>query len=515
MDARFAGFWLYSLSLRQSKFAAPISLQAGQLPHTGRCPENVPTRTGRDEMSKQTISQTLAQFATGLTWEQIPAPVQQRAKLLLLDAVGVAFASTQFDFAQRALAALKHLGAGDSPVIGMPETLALRDAAMLNGMLIHGLDYDDTYLPGSVHLTASCVPTVLGVSAAHGASGEELLVALALGLETAARLGSAGRGGFLRAGFHATSVCGTFGATMAAGRLMKLDAAQLTLAQGAALSMASGTMQPMQDGSWTKRMHPGWAAVSGITAATLAREGYIGPGEAYEGRFGLFTAFLGPHAKEADISSVVNGLGEEWQFPRASVKLFPACHQSHAFFNAAIGIAREHKISIADIDSIRVRIAEPAIPLVCEPLAAKRRPDSSYAAQFSLPYGIACCLTRGRFGLAELEEPSFTDSSLVALAHKVDYEIDANSGFPKFRTGEVIVNMKNGQKLQKREQILPDEPAPAAAILDKFTGTTAPAMPAEGAARIRDMLLGLERLADVRQLTALLSKVRPRAAIEP
>jgi len=271
--------------------------------------------------------------------------------------------------------------------------------------------------------------------------------------------------------------------------------------------MASGTMQPMQDGSWTKRMHPGWAAVSGITAATLAREGYIGPGEAYEGRFGLFTAFLGAHAKEADVSSVVNALGEEWQFPRASVKLFPACHQSHAFFNAAIGIAREHKIKVADIDSIRVRIAEPAIPLVCEPLAAKRRPDSSYAAQFSLPYGIACCLTRGRFGLAELEEPSFTDSSLVALAHKVDYEIDANSGFPKFRTGEVIVNMKNGQKLQEREQILPDEPAPAAAILDKFTGTTAPAMPAEGAARIRDMLLGLERLADVRQLTTLLSKV--------
>ena len=231
-------------------------------------------------MSKQTISQTLAQFATGLAWEQIPAPVQERAKLLLIDAVGVAFASTQFDFAQRALAALKHLGAGDSPVIGMAETLSLRDAAMLNGMLIHGLDYDDTYLPGSVHLTASCVPTVLAVAAASGASGEELLVALTLGLETAARLGSAGRGGFLRAGFHATSVCGTFGATMAAGRLMKLDAAQFTLAQGAALSMASGTMQPMQDGSWTKRMHPGWAAVSGITAATLAREGYIGPARA-------------------------------------------------------------------------------------------------------------------------------------------------------------------------------------------------------------------------------------------
>ncbi len=456
-------------------------------------------------MSKQTISQIFARFATDLTWRQIPAAVQERAKLLLLDAIGVAFASTKFDFAQRALAALKHLGAGDSPVIGMAETLTLRDAAMLNGILIHGLDYDDTYLPGSVHLTASCVPTVLGVAAKNGASGEELLIALALGLETAARLGLAGRGGFLRAGFHATSVCGTFGSTIAAGRLMKLDAAQFTLAQGAALSMASGTLQPMQDGSWTKRMHPGWAAVAGITAATLARERYIGPSEAYEGRFGLFTTFLGAHAKEANVSSAVDGLGEHWEFPRASIKLFPACHQSHAFFNAAIGVAREHDISAGDIESIRVRIAEPAVPLVCEPLAAKRKPDSSYAAQFSLPYGVACCLTRGRFGIAELDERSFTDDALVALAHKVDYEIDPDSGFPKFRSGEVIVNMKSGRKFRKREQILPDEPAPAAAILDKFTGTTASAMPAERAGRIRDMLRGLERLENVRELTQLLS----------
>ena len=460
---------------------------------------------GREEMSKPTISQTLAQFATRLAWDEIPAPVQERAKLLLIDAIGVAFASTQFDFAQRALAALKQLGAGDSPVIGMSDTLALRDAAMLNGMLIHGLDYDDTYLPGSVHLTASCVPTVLGVAAANGASGKELLIALALGLETAARLGAAGSGGFLRAGFHATSVCGTFGATLAAGRLMRLDAAQLTLAQGAALSMASGTMQPMQDGSWTKRMHPGWAAVSGITAATLAREGYIGPSEAYEGRFGLFTTFLGTHAKEADVSGIVDGLGDEWQFPRASVKLFPACHQSHAFFNAAIGIARKHKISVTDIDSIRARIAEPAVPLVCEPLAAKRKPDSSYAAQFSLPYGIACCLTRGGFGLAELDERSFKDEGLVALAHKVDYEVDPESGFPKIRTGDVLVNMKGGANYKQREQILPDEPAPAEAILDKFTGTTAAAMAAGRTARLRDMLLELERLPNVRELTRLLS----------
>lgn len=453
---------------------------------------------------KQTLSEALSAFVADIDGERIPADVRQRAKMLLLDAVGVAFAATRFEFAQRALAGLRLMGTGASEVIGMPATLALRDAVLLNAVLVHGLDYDDTYLPGSVHLSASCVPTVLGVGAATGASGKDLLTACALGLEVGARLGAAGRGGFLRAGFHATSIVGTFACALAAGRLMNMTADQLTLAQGIALSMTSGNMQPMQDGSWTKRMHPGLSGASGIMAATMAQQGYNGPREAYEGRFGLFPCFLGEHAKDADLGLVRESLGEHWEFPRASIKLFPACHQSHAFFNAAIGLFREHRLRVEDIETIRVRIAEPAVPLICEPLAAKRKPESSYAAQFSLPYGVACCLTRGRFGLAELEQASYSNASLLALAQKVDYEIDPDSGFPKFRSGEVIVRMKDGRQLSRRENILPDEPAGDEAILDKFMDTAASVMSAARARRIRSAILDLERLENTRSLMHLL-----------
>lgn len=454
---------------------------------------------------QHTLSQALAGFAANLEWRRIPKAVRERAKLLLVDAIGVAFASTRFDFAQRALAAMKALGSGDADVIGLKDKLALRDAALLNGILVHGLDYDDTYLPGSVHLTASCVPAVLAVAAARGASGEELLTALALGLEVSARLGAAGKGGFLRAGFHATSIVGTFGCALAAGRLMKLDVQQLAAAQGIALSATSGTLQPITDGSWTKRMHPGLSAASGITAATLAREGYVAPMEAYEGRFGLFSAFLGAHAKDADAPSVTHALGEHWEFPRTSIKLYPACHQSHAFFNAALSLVREHRVRADDIESIRVRIGEHAVALVCEPLAAKRKPETSYAAQFSLPYGVACCFARDRFGLNELEASSYGDPRLLALAQKVEYEIDPDPGFPKFRTGEVIVATRGGQKLGKREAIMPDEPASAEAIAGKFMDSAGSVMSAERAGRIRDTLLDLERLADARTLTRLLS----------
>jgi 2-methylcitrate dehydratase PrpD len=261
----------------------------------------------------------------------------------------------------------------------------------------------------------------------------------------------------------------------------------------------------MQDGSWTKRMHPGLAGASAVTAATFAQHGYVGPREAYEGRFGVYTSFLGAHAKAADLDLITAELGQRWEFPRSSIKLFPACHQSHAFFNAAIGLAREHALQVDEVESIRVRVAEPAVPLICEPLALKRRPESSYGAQFALPYGIAACLTRGRFGLGELEEASFKDPALVALAHKVDYEIDPNPGFPKTRSGEVIVKTKGGGTLSRREDIIPDEPAADEAIIAKFMDNAAPIVSPDRAAAIRDVVLAVEKLNDARELTGLLA----------
>ena len=427
-----------------------------------------------------------------------------RAKLLMLDAIGIAFASTQYEFSHRAVAAMCALGGGESDVIGMPTKLGLRDAVLVNGILVHGLDYDDTYLPGSVHLTASCVPTALGVAAFVGSTGRDLLIACTLGLESGARLGAAGKGGFLKAGFHATSVVGTFACALIAGRLMQMSSSQLVMAQGIALSTASGNMQPLQDGSWTKRMHPGWAGVAGITAASLAREGFIGPTAAYEGRYGLFPCFLGEHARNSDPALVTSGLGEQWEFLRASIKLYPAGHQSHPFMNAAIKLACEYQLKSEEIESVRALVTEAAVPLICEPIAAKRRPNSAYAAQFSLPYAIACCLVRGRFGLDEIQESSYSNPVLLELAQKVDYEIDPKSGFPKFRSGEVIVRTKDGREFARRESILPDEPVGEYEIVEKFMNNTKFVMSPFRAEQIRDAVINIERIPNAQRFTRML-----------
>jgi len=451
------------------------------------------------------ISEKLARFVADFDSRQLPEDVQHHAKMLVLDALGIALASTRFDFARITCNALRALDGGDSRVIGMKGRLGLRDAVMLNSTLVHGLDYDDTYLPGSVHLSASVVPTVLTLAEHVGANGEDLLVACALGLEFGARFGAAGNGGFLRNGFHATSVVGTFACTLAAGRLLGLTAQQLTLAQGIALSMASGNMQPMQDGSWTKRLHPGLAGAAGVTACFLAREGFIGPKAAYEGRFGLFPHFLGQHYKDAKLDAIEDDLGKRWEFTRTSFKLFPACHQMHAFLNAAIKLAQQHRIRPADIEAVHALVAEPAVPLVVEPLAVKKAPDSSYAAQFSLPYGLACALTRGRFGLQELEAESYTEPGLRALADKFTYELDPDPGFPKFRSGEVIVRLKDGQRLRQRENLKPDEPIGEPHILEKFAMNATSVVTKEKAAKIQEEVLALECMKNARELVALLS----------
>ncbi|MEQ1773895.1 MAG: MmgE/PrpD family protein [Burkholderiales bacterium] len=465
--------------------------------------------------ASQTLSQQVAQFAATFDYDDVPRRVRERATLVMLDAIGTAFAASRYPFAPVALSALSSLGSGDSTVIGMDARLALRDAAVMNGILVHGLDYDDTYLPGSVHLSASCVPAVLSMAAHAQASGKEMLMATLLGLEISARIAAAAKGGFVNAGFHATGIAGAFGSAAAAGRLMKLDTAQHTLAQGVALSVTAGTLQPLQEGSWTKRLHPGWAAASGITAAAFARSGYVGPAQAYEGRFGLYTCFLGEHKAGARPETVVEGLGDTWEFARTSIKLFPACHQLHAFMNCAIALAKDQTFSADNVESVRALICDAAVPLVCEPLASKLKPASSYSAQFSLPYSVACALMRGKFGLNEIEAPSYTDAALLRLAHKVSYEIDPNPGFPKSRSGEVIVTMKDGRELRHRDNILPDEPAGAEAIIGKFMQNTDGVLSAAQATQIRDSVLGLEKISNtdvfVRSLSATNSMQKTQA----
>jgi 2-methylcitrate dehydratase PrpD len=468
---------------------------------------NAPAKPAELATSGGTISATLANFAGTLRFEDIPAHVVERAKLHILDCIGIGLASSGFDFGQRTVNALVGLaGLGEYPVIGLPVSLPLRDAVLANGTLIHGLDFDDTHSGGVIHASASALPTVLALGQREGISGRALLLAYLIGVEAASRVGMAANGGFHTMGFHPTGVVGAFGATLAAGRLIGLTPAQLQHAQGITLSLAAGSLEFLQDGAWTKRMHPGAAGANGVLAATLARNGFVGPKQAYEGRFGLFASHLKPDAKP-DLSICTQGLGQTWEMLNVAIKPYAACHFNHAFADAALELRKKYQPNLDDIESITARIGAGQVNVVCEPEVHKKKPQNSYDAQFSVHYTIATSLVRGRYTLTELEDEALNDSRAAALMKKTSYEVDPESAYPRYYSGEVMVKLKDGRVLRHREaqnRGSDARPLTAEEITTKFRGNAERVVASSRANRIVDAVMALDRATDLGSLLGAL-----------
>lgn len=451
-----------------------------------------------------TVAQSLARFMSGLTLDRVQERVADRARYLILDAIGIAFASGRFDFAHRTLAAMRGLGSGgDAVVIGFPDRLPFRDAAIVNGVLVHGLDFDDTHLGGVVHATASLVPVILAVGAREKSSGAEALAAYIGGVEAMARLGAVAKGGFHQVGFHPTGLIGAFACALAAGKLMGLDEKQLAGAQGIVLSTASGTLEFLEDGAWNKRLHPGWAAAAGITAAALAQQGFVGAKNVYEGRFGLYASHLQEHFDPGNLALATAELGENWELLNVAVKPFPACHFTHACADAAIALRRDQGLDPRAVRQIRALIPAEVVKTVCEPLSSKRRPANAYDAQFSIPYIVASALRRGRFSLAELTQEALADPETLALADRVEYEIDPRSGFPHHYSGELIVATNDGRVLRHREDQnrgCGERPLSEAEILAKFEGNSRGTAADARSRRLADNILSLHKAVDMREV---------------
>jgi 2-methylcitrate dehydratase PrpD len=415
------------------------------------------------------LARRVADFVTATGPDAVPDEVLERARHLVLDAVGLAFASTAYPFPAVAREALGGLGSGDHPVLGMKERLEPRDAAVLNGVLVHGLDFDDTHIGAVTHVSAAALPAAISAATVAGATTRDLLLAYVLGVEVSARIGLAGAGSFHDIGWHPTAVAGAFGSAVAAGKLAGLDAGQLTMAQGVVGSMAGGLLEFLEDGAWTKRLHPGWAALCGLTAATFARAGWTGPAAVYEGRFGLFNTHL--TGRDTHPELIATDLGTTWEIARTAVKPYPVCHFNHAFADAAKVLREEHGIRPEQVAAVRCAIHPTPGKVVCEPAAAKWAPRDEYDAKFSLPYVVSTVLATGRFTLTELDERSLADPTVLALARRVEVVDDAESAFPRAYSGFVEIELTDGRRVSHREQVNrghDERPLTDAEIVAKF-----------------------------------------------
>lgn len=456
-------------------------------------------------MTDTTPAQNIAQFAAGFDLTAVPPAVRLRAKLHILDGLGLGLASTVQAYGKSAVAGVTAMGGpGPCSVIGQHEQLSPRDAALVNAILIHGLDFDDTHLASIIHPTCTSLPVALALGEALGATGNQVLAAFLAGAETGIRIGLAVDGGFHHVGYHATGLVSHFASAVTAGRLLGLSPDQITAAQGITGSTASGIQVFLEEGAWTKRFHPGWGAVAGITAAYLARSDFKGPTRPYEGRFGLFDTHL--HGEPAKLAPLSDDLGQVWHFGETALKPYPVCHFIHGCADAAIELHAE--IGEARIVKVDAFLAQPTLHIIAEPAEAKKRPTTDYEAKFSAQFVVAYCLLRGRFGLPDLQPEALADAEVLALSQKVTCLEDPDTAFPIYFSGGVEVTLADGRVLKRHVRVnsgAGERAMTPEAVAEKFLASASLAIPKAQAERIRDAVLRLEDVS-VAELMALLRK---------
>mgnify|MGYP003345129688 FL=1 len=332
----------------------------------------------------------LANYANKLTYDDLPDDVRKLAHLVLLDTLGCAMAGAGTEEVAQIRRAMWQAngGGGDASYWGTHDKAPLPLAALANGAAVHAREIDD--FGGCAHSGAVVIPAALGVAARTGASGKDLLTAIVIGYDIARRVmdGGGGYQAFKKLGWHSTSACGGFGAAAAAAKLLGLDAQHIQWALGYAGSNAGGTWAYIPDGAMSKRVHPGFAAHTGVVAAYLAANNVTGPTQIFEAPWGgYYPTYVGAKATP---DKAVDGLGRDFRIRLVGFKPYAACRGIHSSVDVMITLRREYQVSAADVKQVIVR----GSPTHMKQLA-KQEVETTLDAQFSLPYSIATTLVSG------------------------------------------------------------------------------------------------------------------------
>ncbi|PYN92100.1 MAG: 2-methylcitrate dehydratase [Candidatus Rokuibacteriota bacterium] len=456
-----------------------------------------------------TAARRLARFVVDLSFDKVPASVAASASRLTLDALGNALAAAPDDFGRAVIDVATRLGGPrESTIIGSAARVSSANAVLANATLAHGLDFDDTREDAVVHTSCAAVTSALAVGEAAGASGRQLLEAVIASVEVMCRIGLAVPGALHARHFHPTAIASSFAAAAAAAKLQRLSEDELVRAFGICGSQAGGIIEYLADGSWTKRLHPGWGAHAGVVATLLARSGFTGPETVFEGTHGLYQAFAGGH-EPAKLDALLASLGHAWELEQLTLKPYPCGSIAQPYMDCASRLRERHGVKAADVVAIRCRTAAGPVPRLWEPLAAKHAPPNGYAAKFSLPYLLAVIMVKGRAGLAEFTDDAVRDREVLALASRVTYELDSSIDYPRQFIGDVEVELAGGRVLRERQDHPrggSDDPLTPAEVEAKFRGNAALAVSAD---KVERLIAGVQGLGGDAPLADLVASLVP------
>ena len=455
----------------------------------------------------------LARFAAAADATGLDPAVVDAVKANVLDTLSCALAGSS----AKAIADVAELvrGWGGSPEADLfvfGGKFPAHHAAWVNSGMAHARDYDDTHDAAILHAGVSAVPAAIAAGQLRGgASGPELIAAVAAGLEVTCRLGVAIQVDIVETGFIYSSLLGYFGATAAAGRAFGLTTEEMVNAFGIVYSSVAGNHQVTRDASLMKRLQPGLAAQAAVVAVQLARRGIRGAQNVFEGPDGFFRVYL---RDRADAGIVCDQLGERFELLNLSYKPYPCCRDTHTSIDAILQLRAGSSRPADDIESIRVGVTAPGYQMVCVPEQVRRAPATIVEAQFSIPYTVAVAWIDGAPRIGHFSDESLRRGDIRKLAERVkpyaDQDIDRD--WHRFVTpAKVIVRFRDGKTAETQVNYPkghPERPMTQAQLAAKTADCASFAavpLPADTAARLTSVVSALEQLPDLAELMSILS----------
>jgi len=454
------------------------------------------------------ITQELAKYCSELKFNQLPEEVIDRVKYFFLDFIGVACRGSKENSSQSMYRFVKEMGRGpkNGVIIGTKEKTSFLYAALANGTSSHAIEMDDVHNEASLHPGVVVFPSVLAMGEMLGRTGRSFIEAAVIGYEVMIRLGRAlGPENTYKRGFHPTGTCGIFGSSAAASKMLGLQEKRMVSAMGIAGSQAAGSMEYLAQGAWTKRLHAGWAAHSGMMAARLAQKGFQGPTSIIEGRDG----FLHAYSNGADPNKVLEGIGSVFEILRTSVKPHACCRYMQPPIDALLKIGKENDIEVDQVEKVKLGILRAGAPLIANPIEKKYDPQSVVDAQFSMPFGAAVALLYRKAGLEEFQLPNIRSEKVKELMRRVECRVDPDleRTFPKQWCGTAEILMKDGKRHFAKIDYPkgdPENPISWEEMIEKFYHLTGRFLTKERRLKIVDQVKKLEKIRDLQKWSPLL-----------
>ncbi len=429
------------------------------------------------------LTKNLSQKCHAIKYEDLPDEVIDRTKYLLLDYIGVAARGALSESSQPVFDLIRDLDKSQdgAMVIGTNIRVNSPLAALGNGTAAHSLELDDVVNEASLHPAVTIMAAALASVHGKPCSGKELIASIVAGYEVAIKLGVAlDPAAHYARGFHPTGTCGTLGAAVTAAKILGLDPKGISNALGIAGSQAAGSMEFLADGSYTKRLHAGWAAHSGIMAALLAQNGFSGPSTIIEGKSG----FLHAYSPRSDADKVLKNWAEPYEVMRTSIKPHACCRYKQGPIDGILKIMRENRLKAADIETVNLGILKAGMTIVARPEELKSNPQSIVDAQFSMPFGAAVAILYGQASLDEYSLQNIQSAQIKAMMDRIHCaeDPDLETEFPRKWPASVTIGIKDGPEYRTRIEYPkgdPENPLTWDELIAKFKNLMAPVFPDE------------------------------------